>query len=438
MPHGTANRACEIRIFLNGCLCRGGRRIENDLMMMVFSIKIWIVVAGIFLTSVMGCQKESNDAPINRVRVGALFPLTGELSDKGVDSANGVRLAAEEINRAGGIASLKGAKLDIVFSDTRGKPHVGAREAERLIKEEGVAAIIGTYQSSVTKPATQVAEGLETPFIVSISIADIITERGFNYTFRIQPKARFYARDQIQFIKDLEKLAGYSVRKVALLHENTDFGTSAAFAQKRVLRENGLEVVADVAYSAQTATSLDNEVARVLAAKPDVILTVTYLMDSILIRKALAASGSAVPMVDMAGGTVSAEYIQVLGPLAEGTFTMAEYSKYGPGSKPLNQRFRARFKKDITGDSAHAYQAVLVLKDALERSGSPEKKRLREALSKTDIPKGPRLVLPAERLRFDKNGQNEFARLYVVQIQNGELMPVWPLSYAAAKVNLNE
>ena len=403
-------------------------------MLKAFSKRNCLFVMGFCLIILMGCQKESGEGSVSKVRVGALFPLSGDLSDKGVDSANGVRLAAEEINAAGGIAALNGAELEVVFADTRGKPQFGAREAERLIKEEGVTAIIGTYQSSVTKPASKVAERLETPFIVSISIADIITERGFSYTFRIQPKARFYARDQIQFLKDLEKLAGYPVRRVALLHENTDFGTSTAFAQKSALREKGLQVVADVGYRAEGATNLDKEVARVLAAEPDIILTVTYLMDAILIRKALAASGTSVPMVDMAGGTVSSEYVQVLGPLAEGTFTMAEYSKYSPGSKGLNERFRTRFGADITGDSAHAYQAVLVFKDALERSGSRNNKRLQKALSKTDIPRGPQLVLPADRLCFDENGQNEFAQLYVVQIQNGELMPVWPASRATTKV----
>jgi len=406
-------------------------------MVVVCKKSFWLLFVSICLAILMGCQKERGEALVSKVKVGALFPLTGDLGDKGLDSANGVRLAVEEINGSGGIAALNGAELDIVLADTRGKPEIGAREAERLIKDEGVVAIIGTYQSSVTKPATKAAERLETPFIVSISIADIITERGFNYTFRIQPKARFYARDQIQFLKDLEKLADYTVSRVALLHENTDFGTSASLAQKSALREKGFQVVADVGYRAEGATTLDAEVSRVLASKPDVILTVTYLKDSILIRRALAASGTSVPMVDMAGGTVSPEYAQTLGPLAEGTFTMAEYSKYSVGSKDLNDRFRMRFKTDITGDSAHAYQAVLVLKDALERSRSLNRKRLREALSKTDIHQGPQLVLPAETLRFDQYGQNEFAQLYVVQIQNGELMPVWPPTHAATKVRLN-
>lgn len=400
--------------------------------------KVWVFLVVLVLIGVMGCEREKDRVSPAKIKVAALFPLSGDLRDKGVDSANAVRLAAEEINAAGGITSLGGAKLEVVFADTQGKPEIGARETERLIKEEGVVAVIGTYQSSVTKPASQVAERLETPFIVSISIADIITERGFGYTFRIQPKAKFYARDQVQFLKDLEKIAGYAVSRVALLHENTDFGTSTALAQKSALREHGLEVVADIAYRAEGATDLDKEVTRVLAAKPDAILTVTYLLDSILIRRALKKSGKAVPMVDTAGGTVSPEYIQILGPLAEGTLTLAEYSKFAPGSKALNERYRARFKVDITGDSAHAYQAVLVLKDALERSGSLDKDGLREALSATDIRQGPQLVLPAERLRFDKSGQNEFARLYVVQIQDGELMPVWPAPYATAKVEIKE
>jgi len=391
----------------------------------------------ILILAAAGCPDKKDAETHPPVKVGALFPMSGDLKDKGIDSANGVRLAVEEINAAGGISALGGARMAIVSADTQGKPDVGAAEAERLITREGVVAIIGTYQSSVTKPATQVAEKWETPFIVSISIADIITERGFSYTFRIQPKAGDYARDQVRFLLDLKTLAGHEVRRVALLHENTDFGTSAALAQKAALKAQGLEVAADIAYQADGITCLDHEVADVLAARPDAILTVTYLNDSILIRRALTRAGATVPLVDTAGGTVSPEYIQILGPLAEGTLTMAEYSKYAPGGQGLNARFRARFQTDITGDSAHACQAVLVIKDALERSGSPDRKHLRDALSATDIPKGPQLVLPADHLSFDASGQNKYAQLFVVQIQNGELVPVWPAQYATAAVILD-
>ncbi len=383
-----------------------------------------------------GCGKK--DASQETIKVGILFPLSGELASIGADNKNGVVLAVDEINAAGGISALNGAKLEVIVGDTQGDPDIGMRETKRLIKEEGVAVIIGAYQSSVARPATRMAEQLETPFIVSSAIADIITERGFRYTFRVIPKAEFYGRDQVRFLTALAELAGYPIQRVALLYENTDFGTSTALAQKKALQQYGLELVAEVSYKAEGATDLNAEVAQVLAAGPDAILEVTYLNDSILIAQALAAAKANLPLVDTAGGTVSPQYIQQLGPLAEGTLSVSEYSKYATGARELNDRFRARFGADITGDSAYAYQSVLVIKDALERAASIDRKKLRQALADTDLPRGPDIVIPAERLRFDADGQNEFAGLFVVQIRNGEREPVWPIKFATAKVRLEK
>ncbi|MCX5826448.1 MAG: ABC transporter substrate-binding protein [Deltaproteobacteria bacterium] len=397
-----------------------------------------LLIVSVVLMIIAACGVNEASKPDHKIKIGILFPLSGDLADKGRDSRNAVAMAVDEVNAAGGIASFKGAKLELIVGDTQGNPDVGIRETERLIKEQNVIALIGAYQSSVTKMATQVAERLETPFIVSISIADIITERGFSYTFRIQPKAQFYARDQARFLADLGKQAGYPVKKVALIHENTDFGTATSWAQKKALGDLGLEVVAEVSYKAEGVTDLSREVARIIAAKPDAILEVTYLNDSILIRQALVKAGAKIPLIDMAGGAVSPEYIQRLGPLAEGTLTLSEYSKFIPGGKDLNSRFHQRFGVDVTGDSAHAYQSVWVLKDALERTGSVDKKKLRQALATTDMPRGPNMILPAERLRFDVTGQNEYARLFIVQIQKGELVPVWPFEYATGKLRLEQ
>jgi branched-chain amino acid transport system substrate-binding protein len=392
-------------------------------------------IMGLLLLSACGSQAKPEQVDV--VRVGVLYPMSGDLANIGQDNQNGAVLAAEEINAAGGIQSLGGAKLELVFGDTQGNPEIGAQEAERLIQEENVVALIGAYQSSVTKPATQAAERLQTPFIINMAISDIITERGFQYTFRVCPKAQYYGRDQVLFLKDLSELAGYPVQRVALLYENTDFGTSTSLAQKQAIQENGLEIVAEVSYTAEGATDLSNEVAQVLAANPDAILEVTYLNDSILIAQALAAAGATIPLVDAAGGAVYPEYVEQLGATADGSFTLVEYSKYAAGGEELNARFHDRFGADITGNSAYAYQAVYVLADALERAASLDKKQLRAALAATDMPKGPHMILPAERIRFDADGQNEFATLFMAQIQGGKLLPVWPAEFAASKVRLN-
>ncbi|MGQ9676204.1 MAG: ABC transporter substrate-binding protein [Chloroflexota bacterium] len=372
------------------------------------------------------------------IRVGGLYPLTGDLAKLGEENKNGLQLAIDELNAAGGIKELGGAKIEMVWGDSQGKPEVGISEVERLVQQEKVVAIIGAYQSGVTTPATQAAERLSTPFLVSMAVADKITERGFKYTFRVCPKASWYAKDQVSFLKDLKEMAGLTVKRVALLHEDTDFGESTAAGQKKYLAEAGMEMVLEVKYPSNAA-DLSTEVSKVKAANPDAVLTVTYLNDAILIAQARESMGLAkIPFVDAAGGTVDPEFIKRLGPTAEGWLTEVEYTKYAAGAAPLNDRYKARFGVDITGNGAYAYQSGWLIADALGRAGKADRDAVREALAKTDFKKGPNLVLPTDRIYFDEQGQNPNCPLYIVQVQNGDMKPVWPKAYAASELKLGK
>jgi branched-chain amino acid transport system substrate-binding protein len=181
-----------------------------------------------------------------------------------------MELAVDEINAAGP-QGLGGAKLEIVWADSQGKPDTGISEVERLTQQEKVVAIIGAYQSGVTTPATQAAERLKTPFVVAMAVSDAITERGFKYTFRVCPKASWYAKDQVTFLKDLKDLAGLTIKKVALLHEDTDFGESTSAGEKKYLAEAGMEVVIEVKYPA-SAADLTTECPRSRRPSPDAVL----------------------------------------------------------------------------------------------------------------------------------------------------------------------
>lgn len=379
------------------------------------------------------------EAPaVQTIKVGALYPLTGDLAKLGEENKDGLQLAIDEINAAGGITSMGGAQIELVWGDSQGKPEIGISEVTRLVEQEGVVAIIGAYQSGVTTPATQEAERLGVPFIVSMAVSDKITERGFKYTFRICPKASWYAKDQVTFVKDLKDLAGLDVKKVALLHEDTDFGESTAAGQKKYLEEAGIEMVLEVKYSA-SAADLTTEVAKVKAANPDAVLTVTYLNDSVLIARAREALGMTnIPFIDAAGGTVDPEFIKQLGPTAEGWFTEIEFTKYAAGADVLNNAYKAKFGDDITGNGAYAYQAGYVIADALERAASTDRDAVRDAIAETDMPSGPKMVLPTDRIFFGDDGQNPNAPLFIVQVQNGELIPVWPGAYAAAPIQLSQ
>jgi branched-chain amino acid transport system substrate-binding protein len=369
------------------------------------------------------------------VKIASLYPVTGDLAKLGEECAQGLALAVEEINAAGGIKSMGGAQIELVEADSQGKPDVAISEVERLSQQDQVAAIVGTYQSSVAIPSTQKAEQLKTPMVISMAVADEITQREFQYTFRICPMADWYAKDQVEFLKDLKELVGLDVKKVALLHEDTDFGTSTATGQKKYLEEAGMEMVIEVPYPA-SAADLTTQVAKVKDANPDVVLTVTYLNDSILIAQARQKLGMKQLFFDAAGGTIDPEFIKRLGDAAEGILTEIEYTKYAAGAEELNNKFQAKYGRDITGNGAYSYQAGYVIADALERAGSADREALREALAATSLPKGTNMVLPTEKLEFGPDGQNKSAPLFVMQVQGGELKPVWPAEYANAEVVL--
>ncbi len=380
---------------------------------------------------------ETTAAMVDSVKIASLYPVTGDLAKLGEENVQGLKLAIEEINAAGGIKSMGGAMLELVEADSQGKPDVAISEVERLVQQEEVTAIIGTYQSSVAIPSTQAAEKLKTPFIVSMAVADTITERDFKYTFRICPKADWYAKDQVELLKDLKDLIGLDVKKVALLHEDTDFGESTATGQKKYLEEAGMEMVMEVAYPAAKA-DLTTEVSKIKAANPDVVLTVTYLNDSILIAQAREKLGMKQLFFDAAGGTIDPEFVARLGAGAEGILTEMEYTKYAAGAEVLNDKFSAAYGRDITGNGAYAYQAGYLIADALERAGSADREAVREALATTSMPTGPTMVLPTAVLEFGPDGQNMSAPLFVVQIQDGELIPVWPAEYAGAEIRIPE
>lgn len=147
----------------------------------------------ILVGMVSGCAKKAEET----IKIGAIYPLTGSLATTGADVKNGVLLALDIINneynlnlplaRSKGIDSLNGNKVEIVFGDSQGSPSAGRSEAERLISEERVVALIGCYQSAVTAEASPVAEDKEIPFLTAMSAVTSLTEQGLNWLFRTTP-----------------------------------------------------------------------------------------------------------------------------------------------------------------------------------------------------------------------------------------------------------
>jgi len=385
------------------------------------------VAAGVAACGSSGGSSGGSSSP-KEIKIGTLYPVSGDLAKLGDQCISGVKMAVDEINAAGGIKSMGGAKLVLVEADSQGKPDVGISEITRLCQQEEVTAILGTYQSSVALPATQTAERFQTPMMITTAVADAITQKGYKYIFRICDLASWYARDQITFCKAMESMGGPKVTKVALLHEDTDFGQSTSAGQLKYAAEQGIEVVANVAYAASSA-DLTTQVSKVKASNPDVVLTTTYLNDSILIAQEAKTLGMTQLFFDAAGGTVDPQFIKTLGATAENWLTEIEFSTDSSQlAIDLNAAYKAKYGDNMTGNGMDGYQGVYVLAKALENAATTDRAKLRDAIANVKLVAGTdRVVIPTKEITFTADGEIADAPLYVVQIQKGVFQTLFPL-----------
>ncbi len=381
------------------------------------------------------------------IKIGALYPLTGNLAATGADCKRGVDLAVEIINgkydlnlplaNEEGIPNLDHAKIEVIYADTKGDPKNGLAEAERLITEEKVVALIGAYQSAVTKTASQAAERLKIPFVCSDSSSPTLTERGFEYFFRVSPQDGTMARNQFEFLKDLETKKGVKVKTVALLYENTEFGSNVAKMQRSYAKEFGYDVVADIAYAANSS-DVTSEVGKIISAKPDVVMHAAYITDAILFTKTFKEM-NLVPQgfLNMAG-YIESDYLPTVKADGNDFFVRSTFALDLANKKPLvgqvAELYQKKYNIPMGENTARSFSAPFVLADAFNRAKSTDPEAVVKALLATNIP-GDQIINPWKGIQFDpKSHQNIYASAMIVQIQDQAYYTVWPFDAASRDV----
>jgi len=156
-------------------------------------------------------------AQVKEVKIGYLLPLTADNAPQGQQSKRAIDMAVEEINSSGGIKSMGGAQLKIVYADTQSKPQVAVQEAERLISAEKVDFLAGAYNSGVTLPASEVAERYKKVWWCPVSSDDSITNRpGFKYVFRLAEKTSMRVVAQLSERAASAKISDTTASKMAV------------------------------------------------------------------------------------------------------------------------------------------------------------------------------------------------------------------------------
>jgi branched-chain amino acid transport system substrate-binding protein len=394
-------------------------------------------------------------APVQpkEVVIGAVYPLSGNLAKVGNDIKDAVELAVEIVNqdvdvpvplgKGKGLPNLGGATLRVVFADHQSLPEKGLSETERLVSQEKVVALMGSYNSNVTATASQAAERLKIPFLNADSTSPLLTARGFKWFFRTTPTDDEFSENFFRFLDEMKK-RGKPVKSVALLYENTLFGTDVSKFEKKYAQKYGYPIAADVAYDAKS-TNMNSEIQRLKGSSPDVLLQASYTNDAILstrTMKELDFRPQAILAMD--AGHVSSEFLASTGKDAEGILSREVWAKGLGDKKPIvrqvNELFRKRTQRlrgeaiDMDGTSARAFVGLLVLADAIDRAGSTEPEKIRAALEATNLP-GEALIMPWRGVKFDpKTHQNALGQGILVQVQDGKYQVVYPFDLAAAEV----
>jgi branched-chain amino acid transport system substrate-binding protein len=408
---------------------------------------LWIVVA-LVIVIIVGLTAfyyySKDKAKEHVIKVGVILPLSGRLAETGADLKDGIEFAVEQINAQGGVKSCGGAKIVVVWGDSAGKPETGAAEAERLITQENVVALVGAYQSAVTKTASEVAERYHVPFLNPDSTSPALTKRGYKWFFRVTPHDEMFAKQQVEFIKWLNQRYNLNLKTIAIIHEDTEWGSSVAEAWEKYFTEAGFKVVKKVSYHAATVTSLDTEVEALKAANPDVLLVASYVQDALLLVRTMKAHDFA-PKVVLAqdAGFISPGYISNVG--SDGWYFFSrEVFNWDLSSKiallkKVNEGYRSKYGKDLNGNSARDYTGMWVLYYALEDACKKVKpwdnlqkfrEALRDALANLYIP-GDKLIMPWKGVKFDENGQNTLGQGIIVQMmEDGKYYTVYPPEFA--------
>ena len=391
-----------------------------------------LAVLCVFVLVAMSDMPAKADPPA--VKVGNIIPLSGPSASVGEQGKNAREMAVEEINGAGGIKSLGGAKLEMVYADSESKPEKGVAEAERMINTEKVHVLTGCWNSAVTYPTTAVAERYGIPFIVPVSVADKITEQGFKTVFRIAAKDSWWTRDQFAFLKDMEEEFTTKVKKVAFVYENGDWGKGFAEQWKKLAKEGGYQVVLDEPYPS-TETDLSPVVQKIKRARPDVLMLVSNAADAILLTNTLAEYRVKLKaIIASGGGHADPSFLDATGKNAQYIFDIVEWETdiNKPGAEEANAKYKAKYGYNLTGEAVDAYLAMYVLADALERAGSYDPAQIRNALEATNYRSGRGMIVGYEGVKFDSTGQNKNASLVMVQINDMgkgmERITVWPKS----------
>ena len=363
------------------------------------------------------------------IKIGILQPVTGALAQDGEYGRLGAEIALNEINAAGGIKSMGGAKLEMVFGDARSNPEGGTQEVERM-QGEGVAAIVGGFASPIVLAASQAAARYDLPYICDVGVSDQIVGRGLKNTFRFGPGFGVVTATAIENLVKLNEAAGKPAKTVVIVHEDGLFGSGMAKLLQGKLPERGFEILETIAHPTPSR-DMSNVALRIRALNPDLVIPSSYYSEFVLLARTMQQQKIRPKGVYAILNGAASNY-RFVKESAEAAHLVMDCNHWADPRKPKTALVKAEAEKGgrfWLYNTPLNYSCVRLLADAIERAGSADRGKITEALAASTFTDH---IMPYGPTKF-VNGQNQGAAPVNTQVQNGDIKVIFPAEFADAK-----
>jgi branched-chain amino acid transport system substrate-binding protein len=360
------------------------------------------------------------------VNVGVIMPLSGANAQFGINARNGIELAADEINMAGGIAELGGAKINLIVADATSTPTTAGNVAQRLITQQDMTALLGAFASSLTIAISEVTERRDIP-LLTMSFADQITGRGYKNIFQVVAKASVIGKAQFDYTAAIAQAAGTKVEKIAIMYEDTAYGTAQANGLRAGAKAANVEIVMDDAYplGITDTTPLVN---KLRGSGAQAVFPISYLNDSLLIIRTMRQQKLTIPAIGGAAGYVIPDFEKALGEFAENVLSI-NTSNYDL-APDLTDRFRKRFGYFMVHEALEHAVTLEVLVQAIKKAKSAKAEDVAAALRGARFTGGWINGMTGGAVQFDQTGLNVLSVPLMVQWRGKDIVTVWPKDIA--------
>ena len=363
------------------------------------------------------------------VKIGVLHPVSGALSYSGQQGRLGATMAIDDINAAGGIKALGGAKIDPMLGDAQSTPDGGNAEVEKM-NSAGVSAVVGGYASAICLAASQTAARYDLPYVVDVGVVDSIVTRGLKNTFRFGPGFGVIAKTALDNLVAINDQAGKPAKTVMIVHEDSAFGAGLAKLLNAQLPDRGFQVLETIPHPTPTR-EFESVVLKIKAQNPDLVIPANYYNEYVLLARTMQQQRVRPKGIySVLGGAASSyKFVKEFPDAAQ--YIMDCNHWFDPkNAKALALKKRVEDKGQFyTYEVYMNYSCVLLLADALERASSADRAKITDALASSTfsghlMPYGPTKFV---------NGQNQGAAPVNTQVQGNDIQVILPSQFASAK-----